>query len=134
MRKSLIALVMTSTFAVAGVVTSATADARRDWWSPALVYGYEPYYGYRYPAYYRPYARRVSGLIHESGHQPALVGPTAANASWRRPASVYGYEAYYGYRHPAYYRPRRGHEYDHHYGLHHYGSRLYCRYRDWRYC
>jgi len=47
---------MASTIALAAVVMPVTADAR--WRSQAVVYGYEPYYGYRYPAYYRPYARR----------------------------------------------------------------------------
>ena len=80
MRKCLTALAIASTIALLAIVTSATADARSR--RPALVYGYEPYYGYRYPAYdRRPYARRA-------------------------------------------------YEYDHHYGL-----RLYCRYyRGWRYC
>jgi hypothetical protein len=55
MRKCLTALAMASTIAGAAVVTPATAEGR--WRRPASVYGYEPYYGYRYPAYYRPYAR-----------------------------------------------------------------------------
>jgi hypothetical protein len=55
----------------------------------------------------------------------AVVTPvTAADARWRRAASVYGYEPYYGYRYPAYYRLyRRPYEYDHHYGLSLYGPR-----------
>jgi len=52
----------------------------------------------------------------------AVVTPaTAGDARWRRPASVYGYESYYGYRYPAYYRRRRPYEYQHHYGLSLYG-------------
>lgn len=93
MRKSLTALAVAATIAVAAIATPTTAEARRGWWGPALggfavgaiigsalarpAYGYGYGYGYGYPAY-------------GYGYAPAYYG--------------YGYPAYgYGYYAPRYY-------------------------------
>jgi hypothetical protein len=96
MRKSLTALAVAATIAVAAIATPTTAEARRGWWGPALggfavgaiigsalarpYYGYGYGYGYGYPAY-------------GYGYAPAYYG--------------YGYPAYgYGYAPRYYYAPR----------------------------
>jgi hypothetical protein len=89
MRKCLTALAMASTIAVAAVVTPATADARSR--RPALggfgaspyyacpYYGYAyscgPYWGYRYPAHYGPFARRAYEYDHHYGLIPSTARP-----------------------------------------------------------
>ena len=66
MRQCATTLAVATIIAVAAAITPARSDVR---WRhcPALVYGHQSYYGYRYSAYYRPYARRAYEYDHQYG-------------------------------------------------------------------